>query len=157
EAIAIDTLENVYVTGQTSATDFPISANAAQKQYGGGAHDAFVTKINTRAVGDDALVYSTFLGDNGDEDRRAIAVAGWGTVIFGGSTSNAAMTNYDGFVDYVSPDGSLFYELTLLGGSGSEYVNGIALNLKGNAWVTGQTGSTDFWTRTLFTGPSPIP
>src|SRR6185312_11696941 len=43
-AIAVDSLGNSYVTGQTAAIDFPTTAGTFQTNYGGG--DAFVTKIN---------------------------------------------------------------------------------------------------------------
>jgi hypothetical protein len=40
----VDTSGNAYVTGQTSSTNFPITAGAFQTTYGGGG-DAFVTKF----------------------------------------------------------------------------------------------------------------
>src|SRR5207249_1012750 len=43
--IAVDALGNAYVTGRTSATDFPTTADAFQSTLGGNS-DAFVTKLN---------------------------------------------------------------------------------------------------------------
>jgi hypothetical protein len=46
--IALDTLPNpnVYVAGTTGSNDFPVTTGAFQTTYGGGASDAFVTKIS---------------------------------------------------------------------------------------------------------------
>src|SRR6185503_10300574 len=55
-AIAVDSLGNSYVTGQTAAIDFPTTAGAFQTEYGGG--DAFIAKLNPSGS---ALVYSTYL------------------------------------------------------------------------------------------------
>jgi Beta-propeller repeat len=58
--IAIDSSENVYVTGQTTSNDFPVQ-NALQGSLGTGGSNAFVTKLNPTLSG---LVYSTYLGGN---------------------------------------------------------------------------------------------
>ncbi len=61
--IAIDASGNAYVTGVTSSSNFPITADAFQATFGG-IYDAFVTKLN--GAGSD-LVYSTYLGRSGNE------------------------------------------------------------------------------------------
>ena len=57
-SIAVDGLGNAYVTGEAGSANFP-TASPLQANYGGGAQDAFVAKIN---VAGSALVYSTYLG-----------------------------------------------------------------------------------------------
>jgi len=69
--IAVDSSENVYVTGSTSSTDFPISAAVSQSTYGGGNADAFVTELNPAGS---ELVYSTYLGGSNTESGNGIAV-----------------------------------------------------------------------------------
>src|SRR5215203_6343235 len=59
-AIAVDSLGNAYVTGQTAAIDFPTTAGAFQTNYGGG--DAFVAKLDPAGT---SLVYSTYLASAG--------------------------------------------------------------------------------------------
>ena len=44
-AMVLDSTANLFVTGWTSATDFPVTQTAFQNQYGGGLSDAFVLKI----------------------------------------------------------------------------------------------------------------
>src|SRR5580658_7849725 len=67
--IAVDQEGNVYVTGFTLSSDFPL-VNAFQGQFGGYA-DAFVTKISTDGT---KVLYSSFLGGAGYDVANAIAV-----------------------------------------------------------------------------------
>ena len=82
--IAVDSAGNAYVTGSTSATDFP-TKNAFQATAGGGHGDAFVTKLN--ATGS-ALVYSTYLGGSGQDYATGIAVDGSGDAYVTGNTDS---------------------------------------------------------------------
>ena len=61
--IVADSDGNAYVTGWTSASNFPVY-HAFQPTFGG-AFDAFLTKLNPTGS---ALVYSTFLGGSGEEN-----------------------------------------------------------------------------------------
>src|SRR5580658_2663858 len=67
--IAVDQEGNVYVTGFTLSSDFPL-VNAFQGQFGGYA-DAFVTKISADGT---KVLYSSFLGGAGYDVANAIAV-----------------------------------------------------------------------------------
>ncbi|MDQ3046082.1 MAG: PKD domain-containing protein [Bacteroidota bacterium] len=58
-AIALDDTANVYVTGGTASTSFPVTAGALSTTYGGGITDGFVSKISA----DGSLILrSTFIG-----------------------------------------------------------------------------------------------
>ena len=65
--IALDGSGNAYLTGYTSSSNFPTTAGAYQKTYGGGYFDAFVAKFNPSLSGSASLVYSTYLGGSGQE------------------------------------------------------------------------------------------
>lgn len=160
--IAVDGLNNAYVTGRTSSSDFPTTPGAFRTQLGStdGSEDGFITKIN--AAGS-ALVYSTFLGGSGVDKVYGIAEDGSGNAYVTGYTES---TNFptvsslqsglrgasDAFVTKLSADGSALIYSTYLGGTGTENqsayprVGGIAVDALGNAYVTGNTGSTDFAT-----------
>ena len=149
--IAVDSSGNAYVTGATETTDFP-TMNPLQPVYGGGPHDAFVSKINPSGSG---LVYSTYLGGSDEDEGFDIAVDSSGNAYLTGftlstnfPTMNPLQPVYgggeDAFVTHLNPSGSAFVYSTYLGGSGGDYGYGIALDSLGDAYVTGGTSSTDF-------------
>lgn len=153
--IAVDSSGNAYVTGDTYSTDFPTAnATALQATYGGGGNtDAFVTEINSSGS---ALVYSTYLGGFGNDHGVGIAVDSSGNTYFAGYTASANFPtanplqsthgggSWDAVVAKISPSGSAFVYSTYLGGTGDDYGFGIAADSAGNAYITGQTTSTDF-------------
>ena len=58
------------VVARTSAANWPTSIVAAQRLYGGGAHDAIVCRFNPGAVGTSAIMLMTYLGGAGDDSPR---------------------------------------------------------------------------------------
>src|SRR6202158_5723645 len=150
--IAVDAAGNAYVTGSTTSTNFPTTANPLQPTSGGG-NDAFVTKLS--ATGS-ALVYSTYLVGNWGDLGYCIAVDAAGNSYVTGSTTstnfptkNPSQATLGGagasnaFVTKFSAAGAAVYS-TYLGGSGNDSGNGIAVDAGGNAYVTGSTTSTNF-------------
>jgi hypothetical protein len=151
--IAVDSFGNAYVTGRTYSADFP-TANPLQASYGGEL-DAFVAKLN--ATGS-ALVYSTYLGGSRYDEGNSIAVDSSGNAYVTGvtystnfptatpfqSTCGGCSTYADAFVAKLNALGSALVYSTYLGGSGVDYGYGIAVDSSGNAYVTGETSSTDF-------------
>ncbi len=158
-AIAVDTSGNVYVTGYTASTNFPTSG-AYQGTYGGGGYDAFVAKLAANG----SLSYSTYLGGSGDDYGRGIAVDSSGSAyVFGYTTSTnfptagAFQSTYgggtnDAFVTKLAANGGSLIYSTYLGGSGDDYGGGIAVDSSGEAYVTGQTSSSNFPTSGAFQG-----
>ena len=151
QAIAVDAAGNAYVTGETHSDDFPLAApvQSTRGDYG----DAFVTKIN---AGGNALVYSTYLGGNSHDIGNGIAVSATGNAYVVGTTqstnfptkaarqpANGGGGNRDAFVTRLSPTGGLVYS-TYHGGALTDYGNAIAVDAGGNAYVTGDTDSTNF-------------
>jgi hypothetical protein len=152
--IAVDSSSNAYVTGYTTSTNFPTTPGAFQATLGGG-RDAFVTKFNP--TGSAPLVYSTYLGGNGDDQGYGIAVDASGSAYVTGytfstdfpTTPGAFQSTFPGgginvFVTKLDPTGSAPLYSTYLGGSGDDTGRGIAVDSSGNAYVTGITTSTNF-------------
>ncbi len=154
-AIALDKFGNAYVAGSTTSTDFHTTTNAAQATHGGGNYDAFVAVLGS------SLLYSTYLGGDGDDFARAIAldnnfdayVAGYtGSTNF--PTLNPLQSTLSGmqnaFVTKIivadsdqQINGRLQYS-TYVDGSGYDTANAIAVDSAGNAYIAGDTDSTDF-------------
>jgi hypothetical protein len=72
--IAVDASGNVFITGSTDSTDFPIAGAVFQPHYGGGNADAFVTELNPANPPATALIYSTYLGGSNTDTGAGIAI-----------------------------------------------------------------------------------
>ena len=76
--IALDSFNDVYVTGRTTSTKFPV-ANPTQAAFGGGTSgqfdsDAFLSELNYTGT-TLTLPFSTYIGGSGDEDIQGGFVA----------------------------------------------------------------------------------
>jgi len=104
---------------------------------------------------DPLLEYSTYLGGSGIELPRGIAVDETGSVYVAGSTTSADFPTqhpvqpvlgggYDAFVAKFTADGSTLVYATYLGGVGGDFASGVAVNMSGQAVMTGVTSSRNF-------------
>jgi hypothetical protein len=148
--IAVDPSSNVYVTGETSSTNFP-TANAIQAVLGG-YRDAFAAKLNPAGT---ALVYSTYLGGSENDNGYAIALDSSQAAYIAGNTwsSNFPVKSAlygtfqgggDAFIAKISPAGNKLVYSTYLGGTGEEEGLGIAVDAGGSAYLAGWTSSINF-------------
>ena len=170
-SIAIDSAANVYVAGSTLSPGFPVTTGAFQTQHLGPDRDnaffqfgdGFVTKFNAAGT---ALMYSTFIGGNGDDTVMGLAVDATGSAYVAGVTSTrnlattagayqrtfqgpttraaAAQILGDGFVAKLNPAGSALAFMTYLGGPSDDGATSLALDPAGNIYVTGFTQSPTF-------------
>ena len=160
--IAVDSTGNAYVTGYTDSSNFPVLPNpgAFQPAFGGGSYDAFVTKLNPAGT---ALLYSTYLGGNSFDQGLGIAVDSTGNAYVTGLTNSSDFPVFpnpgafqsslrgrfttNAFVTKLNPAGTALLYSTYLGGTGGGQGDsglGIAVDMAGNAYVTGYTDSSDF-------------
>jgi hypothetical protein len=164
-AIAIDSTNGVYVTGEVLSGDFDFGyfpsfpvKNAFQPKYGGYFSDAFVTKI----AGDgNSVVWSSYLGGTNEDVGYGIAVDASNNVFVVGKTSstNFPVTNafqsmnggadnffstLDAFLVKIRANGTGLAYGTFLGGSIDDEAAAVAVDIAGNAWLTGKTSSDDF-------------
>jgi hypothetical protein len=154
--IAVDSTGAVYVCGQTSSTDFPVS-NVAYQKHNLGTQNAFITKFSPDGS---SLVYSTYLGGEVADSANAIAIDASGNVYVAGgtgsssfpTTQNAAQpmrhssgtTSTDAFISKLDSTGANLLYSTYAGGTESNVANAIAVDSQGFAYVAGETTSTDF-------------
>jgi hypothetical protein len=151
--IAVDSLNNIYVAGQTTSSDFPTTQSAWDRTYNGGNADAFVLKLSANGKN---LIYSTLLGGSGgdgargglalDSDGCAYVVGFTGSKDFldEGRIANPQKVNrylggdFDAFITKVSQDGSSIIYARYLGGSngkGGEVTVGAQVGAQGHAFV----------------------
>jgi beta-propeller repeat-containing protein/BACON domain-containing protein/all-beta uncharacterized protein/S-layer family protein len=152
-SIAVDSAGNAYVTGESLSTNFP-TANAFQANLVAGP-DAFITKLSAGGATAPTAIYSTYLGGNASDYGLGIAVDGAGSAYVTGvsRSTNFPLSNalqaalagsQDAFVTKLNTSGTALIYSTYLGGGGIEDGYGIAVDLAGNAYVTGHTDSTNF-------------
>jgi len=154
--IAVDSAGNVWIAGETVSPNFPTTANAISRIFGGEIDlgplrygDAFVAKLDPTGS---HLLYSTYLGGNGADDAFRIAVDASGAAyVVGGTgspnfptTPGALQTTYtgynpnvppspgpDGFVTKLDTSGNLVYS-TLTTSTGAALV----VDATGQAYVS---------------------
>lgn len=165
-SVAVEPSGNVYLTGRTTTATGLASPGAFQAANAGGSYDAFVMKFNTNLSGAASRIYSTYLGgslqDFGGRSNaggsKAIAIDTAGNAYVTGNTNstNFPVMNpfqaanagyYDAFLTKLNATGSALIYSTYLGGSNlSSFDEGrsVAVNVLGNAYVTGIAGSADF-------------
>ncbi len=155
EGIAVDSTGAIYVTGSTSAFDggdflkvigFVPTVNAFQKQYGGGASDAFVAKLDPTGA---TLAYSSYFGGTALDEGSGIAVDAAGNAYIVGSTVTGSYEQglqADAFVVKINPTGGLVYQQPFGGSSTYTVGNAIAADAKGNVYFAGNTTDTELAT-----------
>ncbi len=168
--LALDSSNNVYVTGITTSSDFP-TVNAYQSVEPG-SDTGFLSKISADGS---SLVYSTYLGGSGIDQPAGVAVDTQGEAYVAGATSSqdfpvvnayqsTALANQGdvygnyGFLTKFTASGSSLSYSTYFGGNtdvvqncGSpcypapySAISAVALDADGDAFVAGTTNTSNF-------------
>ena len=148
-SIAVDSTGNVYVTGFTDSVNFPLIN--PQRPNLGGQQDAFVIKLDPSGT---RVLYSTYIGGNGQDNGTSIAVDSAGNAYITGFTDSknfpardavqpSNQGDFNAFVVKLDSSGSLVNS-TLLGGTTSDYGSSIAVDSAGSVYVAGLAASTNF-------------
>ena len=137
EAIAVDTLGNIYVAG-TTGSSFPTTAHAAIPASSSNA--TFAAKLSADGS---KFLYVTFLPAN-MAAVNSIAVDAQGNAYIAGATSTDYGIAMHASVVKLSADGSTVVYTKVLAGSDQDSASSVAADAAGNAYVTGLTSSPDF-------------
>ena len=148
KSVALDSNDNIIVTGYTVSDDFPV-INAYDKSYNGFC-DAFVAKFDMSGE----ILWSTYLGGSISDDGRSVTVDSADNILITGSTQSANFPvlnghdeTFDGYTDAFitkfNASGALLWS-TFLGGGGSESGYSILLDSSDNIIVSGYTSSANY-------------
>jgi hypothetical protein len=150
--LAVDATGSAYATGMTTSQDFLVTFHAFQTSGGGNNTDAFITRLDPSGA---SMVHSTYLGGFGPELANSVAVDAVGRAFVAGYTygSDLPLTNptqsitggfYDAFLAVLDDAGTALEFSTYLGGTGNDKGRAVAVDRFGNAYVAGETFSSDF-------------
>jgi hypothetical protein len=163
-AATVDADGVFYLTGNVDDKFFPTTSNAYTSDNGN-TRKMFLSVIDTKILGKDGLIYSTFFGGNltnaladGEQPTGIALGPSKGQVFITGFTSasdypvkNALQPllrgQYDGFVaqfDITQSGANSLLGSTYLGGSVYDIPRSIAVDSAGKAYVAGYTYSSDF-------------
>ena len=147
--IALDSNNNVIISGYTTSINFP-TLNGYQSQNLG-SYDGFLAKFDT----DGKLLFSTYIGGYGDDFANAVSVNKNNEIFVVGQTKSADFplknawysSSFTGtemsFVSKYDSQGVLISN-TLIGGNNIDVAYCISSDSNGNIYIAGETSSTDF-------------
>jgi len=160
--VATDAEGDTFVTGLTFYSSFPVTSGAYQASCNScpSAPEVYIAKVNASGTG---LVYSTYLGGSSYNQPFGIAVDNNGNAVVTGSTQstdfpvkNPVMTVNTGpasqyaFITSLSADGTSLNYSSVMGGAAEaggysvSNVGGVAVDVNGNAYISGTTNSPAF-------------
>ena len=157
-ALTLDSQGQMYITGTTTSSDFPLAGNSIQTSYKISSTstvflpEVFVAIINPNA----ALVYGTYFGGSGGDTPYAIALDSQNNIYVEGTTSStdfpATATAYqtalwgpsDTFLFKFNANSSSVTYATYLGGEAADDGRGLAVSSSGLVYFAASTWSTLF-------------
>ncbi|HZD55995.1 MAG TPA: SBBP repeat-containing protein, partial [Anaerolineales bacterium] len=158
--LALDDAGRIVVAGETESADYPV-VNPYQATFGGGTcgdepcDDFFVTQLSADGS---AILYSTFLGGNAEDDGLGVAVDASGYIYTVGVVESSGMpvmnpyqaaksAGEDAYIAVLDPaqsgSASLLYA-SYLGGDDTDTAYRVRVSSSGHAYVVGYTKSDDF-------------
>jgi hypothetical protein len=143
---------DIYVSGWTQSSDFPVTGDTFQSTITGSERDIFLVRFSEAGQ----LEYATYLGGSEMEDCFGMEVDSEGCAILSGRTwssdfptANAIQPEYSGvevdsLVTKFSPDGGELVFSTFLGYRGWDTLHRVCVDEEDNIILTGIADSDDF-------------
>jgi hypothetical protein len=160
-ADALDSSDNVYVTGISYSPDFPVTPGVLEPTFAGsvtaGTGEGVVAKLNPTLT---SLIYSTYLGGSSDDEFLGIAIDAAGNAYLAGYAEasgfpvtpgafqttfvgNGANQAYDTLVAKLNPTATALLYATYVS-AGDDAAYGVAIDKSGDAYITGDAAESNF-------------
>ncbi len=151
-SLALDDTLNIYITGGTRSSDFPVTAGSYITTYGGGKCDGYVCKIKANGS---AIMHSSFIGTNNYDQSYFVQLDKQQQVyLYGQSLGNMPITSGV----YSNPNSKQFIQIlnsqlnTLIAstvfGNGNGTINispsAFSVDCAGNIYISGWGGNIIF-------------
>ncbi len=148
--VILDKSDNVYLASCTQSSDFPVTANAFQKNFGG-MQDGVILKMPPNLS---ALTFSSFFGGDKEDACFALSLSPITNNLYvvGATISkNLPAVNpsvigstyqggdCDGFITEVKSDGSAIIATSYMGTPGDDMLYGVQFDKAGYPYITGTT------------------
>lgn len=145
--IALDLQEWPVVSTSTQSTDIPVSPNAPQPTYGGGAQDAYLFRMDPALT----TIQATFYGGNGADSGYGVQFDSNGQVFTTGGTTSTDLAmpgtpaqgahsgGADGYIARWSAGLDQLFSATYLGTPAFDQSYFVQLDLDDDVYVVGQT------------------
>jgi gliding motility-associated-like protein len=147
--IMIDANNNIYVASCTRSTDFPVTAGSFQTNYGGGALDGIIIKMDNNLSN---IIWSSYIGGSlldaifsieldlnddllitgGTNSLNFPVTAGTYQTTYGGGRS-------DGFIALISKNGQQILKSTYFGSAAYDQSYFVKRDKQNNVYIYGQT------------------
>ena len=155
-AIAVDSLGEAVIVGDTTSTNLPVTAGVFQRTLAGG-QDAFVARLAANGA---SLSFLTYFGGNSTDNGTTVGIDPTGPIVIGGGTNSTNLPvllafqphsggGQDGFVTKFNSTATALIVSTYIGGSGGtpgapEQVNSLIVAPSRNIVAAGITSSANF-------------
>jgi gliding motility-associated-like protein len=161
--IITDKNNNVYIASSTQSADFPIIGGFQNSHGNAGGHDGVIMKLN---AGLSSIIWSSYLGGNGDDAAFSIALDSMNNVFVAGGTLSSdfpttpgtikpsVVGSGDGFVSAIDKSGSFILNSTYLGTIYYDQAYFVQLDAQENVYVFGQSAGTYPVTPGVYSNPN---
>jgi hypothetical protein len=154
-ALQVDASGDVFITGQTGASNYPVAGGGQGSIGQSGSQQIYITKLDPTGT---QILYSTYIPSPGFNTAEAIALDASGNAYVTGITGSSSFPTTSanlgtctnsfcntGFVTKFDGSGAIVYS-TLIG-TGQQLPRGITVDSDGNAYIAGD--STDNGLKTV--------
>ena len=152
EAIVLNDAGEIYLTGRTGSTDFPVTPDAYQGEPSFPLYvysDAFIMKLSPSG---DEILYATYFGGLFDDEAQRIVLDSGANMIIAGNTDADDFPLVDAvdnapndlFISKLSADGSTLLFSTYFGGEDLDRLGGMTIDADDMLYLVGSTRSVAF-------------